>query len=164
MEFKTGDGIDDAQWLTPGAQWNSLGALINYFINLKCPYSSLKTVAQLWHRCLNLDIKPLKMVAPVPQLWHRCPNLNTKMLKIVAPVPQLWHRCLNLDITAIIYPEKLTWHRCHQHRYRCHHAGTGAVHWASFITTFYCFELWILVTFSLIYTITLWKNVRAMSN
>ena len=88
-------------------------------------------VAQLWHWCLNLDIKPLKMVAPVPQLWHRCPNLNTKMLKIVAPVPQLWHRCLNLDISAIIYPEKLTWHRCHQHRYRCHHAGTGAVHWAS---------------------------------
>ena len=45
-------------------------------------------VAQLWHWCQNLDIKPLKMVAPVPQLWHQCPNLDTKMLIIVAPFIQ----------------------------------------------------------------------------
>ena len=30
-----------------------------------------------------------------------------------------------------------------------------------FLQLFYCFELWILVTSSLIYTLTLWKNLRA---
>ena len=43
------------------------------------------------------------------------------MLKTVTMVPQLWHRCINLDSGAIIYLEKLTWHRYHQYWYRCHH-------------------------------------------
>ena len=94
--------------------------------------------SKLWkqgHRCCSgmVTLELLKQRHRYCKLWHRCPNLDIKMPKIVALVQHLWHRCLNLDTSGIIYPERLTWQRCHQYWYRCHHAFTRAVHWSSFI-------------------------------